>query len=322
MVRVLFAGTPEAAVPSLRKLAHDTEHFDVVAVLTRPDAPAGRGRKLMPSPVKQAALELGLPVMECDPSEETFLAALKATGAEAGAVVAYGRLLKEPVLDALPLGWYNLHFSLLPQWRGAAPVQRAIWAGESLTGASVFRITKGMDEGPVLAQSTVEIGAHENAGELLERLAQDGANLLAASLQGMAEGQIQPVEQPQGAYEVAAKITHDDARMHFNVPAFALDRQIRACTPNPGAWCQLHEAADALEPIQLHVSKAVVAGADDESAPHGLKPGELKVTKHHVWVGTATDALELLVVKAQGKKQMGAAEWARGAHLIEGAFCD
>lgn len=178
MVRVLFAGTPEAAVPSLRKLAHDTEHFEVVAVLTRPDAPTGRGRKLMPSPVKQAALELGLPVMECDPGEEAFLAALKATGAEAGAVVAYGRLLKEPVLDALPLGWYNLHFSLLPQWRGAAPVQRAIWAGESLTGASVFRITKGMDEGPVLAQSTVEIGAHENAGELLERLAQDGANLL------------------------------------------------------------------------------------------------------------------------------------------------
>lgn len=325
MLRVLFAGTPEVAVPSLRTLAKDTEHFEVVAVLTRPDAPTGRGRRLMASPVKMAALELGLPVMECDPNEEAFLSALKATGAEAAAIVAYGRILKEPVLEALPLGWYNLHFSLLPQWRGAAPAQRAIWAGESVTGASVFRVTKGMDEGPVLAQSTVEIGAHENAGELLGRLAEDGAHLLAASLEGMAEGQITPVEQPAGAFEVAAKISHDDAHMRFDVPVFALDRQIRACTPLPGAWCGLHAQGDALAPTTLHVTKASPASVElreSVEVPDDLKPGELRATKHHVWVGTSTEALELQLVKAQGKKEMGAAEWARGAHLGPGAFLD
>ena len=186
MLKVLFAGTPDVAVPSLKMLAEDTERFEVVAVLTRPDAPTGRGRKLVPNPVKQAALDLGLPVIESDPSEETFISELAATGAQAAAVVAYGKILKQDVLDALPMGWYNLHFSLLPQWRGAAPVQRSIWAGEKVTGATVFRIVRAMDAGPILAQSTVEIGAHETAGELLNRLAEDGSRLLAASLQAMA----------------------------------------------------------------------------------------------------------------------------------------
>lgn len=148
MLKVLFAGTPDVAVPSLKLLAQDTEHFEVVAVLTRPDAPTGRGRKLVANPVKQAALELGLPVIESDPSEETFVSELAATGAQAAAVVAYGKILKQDVLDALPMGWYNLHFSLLPQWRGAAPVQRSIWAGEKVTGATVFRIVRAMDARP------------------------------------------------------------------------------------------------------------------------------------------------------------------------------
>ena len=321
MLRVLFAGTPEAAVPSLRMLAKDSEHFEVVAVLTRPDAPTGRGRKITPSPVKLAAQELGLNVIECDPSDECFLSALKATGAQCAAVVAYGQILKESVLEALPLGWYNLHFSLLPQWRGAAPVQRAIWAGDEVTGASVFRITKGMDRGPVLAQSTVTIGAHENAGELLGRLAEDGAGLLAASLQALDEGVINAVDQPEGSYEVAGKITQDDAHLRFDVPAFAIDRQIRACTPNPGAWANLHPNADETSET-LHVSKAIPADMTDDQAPQRLNPGELLVTKHHVWVGTATDPLELLIVKAAGKREMGAPEWARGAHLAQGAYCD
>ena len=255
MLKVLFAGSPEVAVPSLRMLAEDTEHFEVVAVLTRPDAPTGRGRKLVPNPVKRAALELGLPVIESDPSEETFVNELTATGAQAAAVVAYGKILKQEVLDALPMGWYNLHFSLLPQWRGAAPVQRSIWAGDTLTGATVFRIVRKMDAGPILAQSTVEIGAHETSGELLNRLAEDGSRLLAASLQALADDQIAPVEQPAGAYEIAQKITVEDARIRFDVPAFAVDRQIRACTPNPGAWCELHASADA-EPTTLHVLRA------------------------------------------------------------------
>ena len=167
MLKILFAGTPDVAVPSLRALAADSEHFEVVAVLTRPDAPTGRGRKLTPSPVKTAALELGLPVLESDPAEPTFLDELKVTGAQAAAVIAYGRILKQSVLDALPCGWYNLHFSLLPHWRGAAPVQRAIWSGDDMTGTSVFRITRAMDAGPLLVQSETPIGEHETAGDLL-----------------------------------------------------------------------------------------------------------------------------------------------------------
>lgn len=322
---ILFAGTPEVAVPPLRELAKDSEHFDVRAVLTRPDAPTGRGRKLVPSPVKQAALELGLPVLESDPKDENvFLEQIAATGAKAAAVVAYGKILRQNVLDALPLGWYNLHFSLLPQWRGAAPVQRAIWAGDDITGATVFRITRGMDCGPILAQFTTKIEPHENSGDLLARLANDGAPLLAASLRGMETGEIVPVDQDQTPQEVAQKITVEDAHIDFHAPAFAVDRQIRACTPNPGAWCELHaDDENNAEPIILHVLRAVPADAND---PHGeelmkLDPGKLLAGKKQVWVGTLSGALELLEVKAQGKKAMKAADWARGARLSAAAYC-
>lgn len=322
---ILFAGTPEVAVPSLRELTKDSEHFDVRAVLTRPDAPTGRGRKLVPSPVKQAALELGLPVLESDPKDEdVFLEQLAATDAKAAAVVAYGKILRQSVLDALPLGWYNLHFSLLPQWRGAAPVQRAIWAGDDITGATVFRITRGMDCGPILAQFTTKIEPHENSGDLLARLANDGAPLLAASLRGMETGEIVPVEQDQTPQEVAQKITVEDAHIDFHVPAFAVDRQIRACTPNPGAWCELHaDDEHNADPITLHVLRAVPADAND---PHGeelmkLDPGKLLAGKKQVWVGTLSGVLELLEVKAQGKKAMKAADWARGARLSAAAYC-
>ena len=263
---------------------------------------------------------MGLPVIESDPSEETFVNELTATGAQAAAVVAYGKILKQEVLDALPMGWYNLHFSLLPQWRGAAPVQRSIWAGDTLTGATVFRIVRKMDAGPILAQSTVEIGAHETSGELLNRLAEDGSRLLAASLQALADDQIAPVEQPAGAYEIAQKITVEDARIRFDVPAFAVDRQIRACTPNPGAWCELHASADA-EPTTLHVLRAQTSDMDNPNVPATLEPGRIVAGKKHVWIGTATQPLELLEVKAQGKKAMRAADWARGARLDGTAFC-
>ena len=191
MLKILFAGTPDVAVPSLRALAADTEHVEIVAVLTRPDAPTGRGRRLMPSPVKQAALELDLPVIESDPSEtDCFVHELAATGAQAAAVVAYGKILKEPVLDALPLGWYNLHFSMLPQWRGAAPVQRAIWAGDQATGVTVFRITRGMDAGPVVAQCGTSIEPHETAGDLLSRLAESGSSVLVRAMQAVDAGRV------------------------------------------------------------------------------------------------------------------------------------
>ncbi|WEV69966.1 methionyl-tRNA formyltransferase [Bifidobacterium sp. ESL0775] len=335
MLKVLFAGTPDVAVPGLRRLAGDKEHFEVVAVLTRPDAPQGRGRKLTPSPVKEAALELDIPVLEGDPKEPSFIAELKATGAQAGAIVAYGKILKKDVLAALPMGWYNLHFSLLPQWRGAAPVQRSIWRGDTVTGATVFRLTEGMDTGPILAQSTCEIGPHDTSGDLLDRLAEDGSHLLASALEAMAEGRIVMQEQPQGAYEVAKKISHDDARIRFDVPVFAVDRQIRACTPEPGAWCMLHpqgvvsadngngDRASAGEDVEkdmgdaepFHVLEARPADEQDPQVPSDLKPGMLATTKKHVWIGTATAPIELLRVKAQGKKAMRAADWARGARL-------
>ncbi|KFF30645.1 methionyl-tRNA formyltransferase [Bifidobacterium bombi] len=357
MLRVLFAGTPEAAVPALETLAADTEHFEVVAVLTRPDAVRGRGRRLSANPVKQAARSLDIPVLECDPSEPSFLDELKATGAQAGAIVAYGKILRQPVLDALPMGWYNLHFSLLPQWRGAAPVQRAIWSGDSLTGATVFRLTAGMDTGPILAQSTLEIGKHDTSGDVLRRLSQEGARLLEAALQAMADGQIALQEQPQGAYEVARKITSKDARIRFDVPAFAADRQIRACTPDPGAWTMLHlgsdigttkgngrvhtiagakagaevpedssqasvDAAQMLHVLRAHVVEEPDTTGGSGAVPQTLEPGKLFVTKKHVWVGTLSAPLELDEVKLQGKKAMPAADWARGAHLGDGAYLE
>ncbi|MCI1663975.1 methionyl-tRNA formyltransferase [Bifidobacterium crudilactis] len=322
-MKVLFAGTPDVAVPSLRALSEDKERFEVVAVLTRPDAPRGRGRHLSPSPVKIAALELGIPVIEANPREDGFVERLKATEAEAAAVVAYGNILRQNVLDALPHGWYNLHFSLLPQWRGAAPVQRAIWSGETLSGATVFRITAGMDTGPIIAQSTTEIGPHETSGELLDRLAVDGAKLLAMALQTVQNGTAIAVEQPQGAYEKAEKITSSDAHIIFDAPAFAVDRQIRACTPEPGAWCTLSLTGDETSDAQtmLHVLQGRIADPADPQLPHGLLPGRLAHSKKHVWVGTLTEPYELLSVKPQGKRGMAASDWMRGAHLETGARC-
>lgn len=322
---ILFAGTPEVSVAPLRALAQDKEHFDVRAVLTRPDAPTGRGRKIVPSAVKKAAIELGIPVLEVNPSdEEECIRALKATGAKLAAVVAYGKILRQSVLDALPLGWYNLHFSLLPQWRGAAPVQRAIWAGDDITGATVFKITRGMDEGPILAQMTTEIGAHETAGDLLMRLSNDGADLLCSALVGMESGQIIPVEQDPTPCQIAQKITVEDAHIRFDIPAFAIDRQIRACTPNPGAWCNLHDYCEDSQIISLHVLSCALA--KDEDIPiHNLselKPGQIFAGKRNVWVGSASGVLELLEVKAQGKKAMKAADWARGAHLSQESYLD
>ncbi|RBQ00132.1 methionyl-tRNA formyltransferase [Bifidobacterium xylocopae] len=320
-MKILFAGTPEVAVPALELLAGKPDRFRVVAALTRPDAPQGRGRRLSESPVKRTAKALGIPVLESNPSDPSFPDQIRATGATCGAVVAYGRILKQPVLDALDHGWYNLHFSLLPQWRGAAPVQRAIWAGDEITGATVFRLTRGMDDGPILAQSTVAIGAEETSGELLERLSRDGSQLLAAALEAVGEGRAQPQPQPQGAYETAHKITVEDARIRFDAPVFALDRQIRACTPDPGAWCLLHHDKGD-EGITLHILQARPVHSEDQAAPSSLAPGELAVGRKAVWVGSKSMPLELIQVKASGKRTMKAADWARGARLGDRAYCD
>lgn len=319
-MRILFAGTPQVAVPSLRALA-GTDGIEVAAVLTRPDAPSGRGRRLKPSAVKIAAGELGIPVLDDDPADPAFIDALGTMGIEAAAVVAYGRILRQPTLAAVPRGWYNLHFSRLPQWRGAAPAQRAVWSGQPVTGATVFRITAGMDEGPILLQSRVEIGGTETSGQLLDRMAHSEADLLVRAMLQVADGSASPVEQSAEGVSLADKIGHDDAHIDFRRGVDEIDRQIRACTPDPGAWCMLTPAEGA-EPLMLHVL-AARAGDPDASVPGGPTPapGRLVVGKRNVWVGAADGVMELLEVKAQGKKAMRAADWARGARLGEGACC-
>jgi methionyl-tRNA formyltransferase len=303
-MRVVFAGTPEVALPALRAVAASTH--ELVGVVTRPDAPAGRGRRLTPSPVAEAAEALGLPVLKPGhPRDPDFQVALKELAPDACPVVAYGALLPQSALDIPPRGWVNLHFSLLPLWRGAAPVQHAIWAGDDVTGATTFRIVQELDAGPTYGLMTESIRPRDTAGDLLGRLAHGGAGLLVATLDGIADGSIE--ERPQQGDEVsfAPKITVEDARVDWTRSAAVVDRQIRACTPAPGAW-----TAHAGERLKL----GPVTIADGS-----LPPGEVVVGKNAVVVGTGTTAVRLGEVQAVGKKRMPAADWARGLRLEPGA---
>lgn len=318
-LRLLFAGTPEAAVPSLRAFAADPR-FEVTAVLTRPDAPTGRGRKLTPSPVKAAALDLSIPVIENKPRDAGFLDDLSELHVDIAAVIAYGNILPKAALDAVPLGWFNLHFSNLPKWRGAAPVQRAIWAGDATTGADVFKVGEGLDDGPVIASMSVELTGRETSGELLELLARQGAPMYVDALATVGEGTATYTPQAESGIEYAHKITAEDAHIDVTASAEAADRQIRACTPNPGAWANLHVTGEASEAITLHVLRAQPANPNQPNVPRELTPGQIVTGKKNVWMGTATAPLELLEVKAQGKKAMRAADWARGARLGETAY--
>lgn len=320
-LRLLFAGTPDVAVPSLRAFADDPR-FEVVGVLTRPDAPTGRGRKLTASPVKAAALELGIPVFTDKPRSPEFLDTLAGLHADIAAVIAYGSILPKNVLDAVPLGWYNLHFSNLPKWRGAAPAQRAIWAGDATTGADVFKVGEGLDDGPVIASMTIELTGRETSGELLDRLAKEGAPMYVDALAKVGDGTAQFVPQAHEQAEYAHKISVEDAHVAVHDTVEAIDRQIRACTPNPGAWANLHATGEADESITLHVLNARPAEPQQPNVPSELAPGALKAGKKNVWMGTGSTPLELLEVKAQGKKAMRAADWARGARLADSAYLD
>jgi len=303
-MRVVFAGTPEVALPSLDAVA-DSGH-ELVGVVTRPDAPAGRGRKLVASPVAQRAEELGVPVLKPDhPKDPDFQEQLRALAPDACPVVAYGALLPQSALDIPPHGWINLHFSCLPAWRGAAPVQHAIWAGDEVTGATTFRIVKAMDAGPTFGVMTERIREHDTAGDLLGRLAEGGAGLLVQTLDGIESGTLDAREQPEEGISMAPKILVEDAEVDWTEPAQAVDRRIRACSPFPGAWSLFEGERIKIGPVTL--------------AAAGLEPGEIEVGKNHVLVGTGTRAVRLGEVKAFGKKQMGAADWARGARLGSGA---
>jgi methionyl-tRNA formyltransferase len=306
-VRLVFAGTPEVALPSLEALL--ASRHEVIAVITRPDAPAGRGRTLTGSPVKERALAAGIEVLTpVRPGEPDFLAALADLRPECCPVVAYGALVPRPALEVPSQGWVNLHFSLLPAWRGAAPVQHAVLAGDEVTGATTFRLDEGMDTGPTLGALTTEIGPAETAGDLLQRLAADGAGLLVATLDAMEAGAVVAVAQPVDGVSYAPKLTVDDARIRWDAPAMRVDRLIRACTPAPGAWTTAGDDRVRLGPVQP---------AREADA---LEPGVLLVRKHEVLVGTLTHPVRLGTVQAPGKRPTPAADWARGARAAVSSF--
>jgi methionyl-tRNA formyltransferase len=296
-VRLVFAGTPEVAVATLDALL-ESRH-EVAAVVTRPDAPAGRGRRVEPSPVASRAAAAGLEVLKpAKVRDPEFLDRLRAIGPDCCPVTAYGALLPQVALDIPEHGWVNLHFSLLPAWRGAAPVQNAIMHGDEITGATTFRIVKELDAGPVYGMVTETVLPGDTSGDLLSRLGESGSRLLVATLDGIEDGTLEPVAQPADGVSIAPKINVEDARVDWTKPAFAVDRLIRGCTPDPGAWTR-YEAG------RLHVWPVSIT---DER----LAPGELHVERNVVRVGTGTTAVRLGDVQPPGKRRMPAADWARG----------
>ena len=306
-MRIVFAGTPEPALPSLRGLIA-SPHHDVIAVLTRPDAAAGRRGKPAPSPVARLALDAGIPLLRpVRPNSPEFVAELAALAPDCCAVVAYGALLNDALLAVPRYGWINLHFSLLPAWRGAAPVQAAIAAGDTVTGATTFLIEPTLDSGPVYGVLTETIRPADTAGVLLDRLAESGAGLLGTTLDGIADGALTPVPQPPDGVSLAPKITVEQARIRWDLPAHAVERRIRAVTPAPGAWTMIGDLRVKVGPLTID--------ADAEPLP----PGQLRIDRTGVRVGTGTQPVLLGQVQPPGKKPMTALDWTRGARLGEQA---
>ena len=314
-MRLVLAGTPDVAVPSLRALLGS--RHDVVGVVTRPDAAAGRGRRSRPSPVRVVAQEHGLPVLAPEhPREPAFVEALAALAPDCVPVVAYGALVPRAAREVPRHGWVNLHFSLLPAWRGAAPVQHAVMAGDDVTGATVFRLEAGMDTGPVLGTMTERVRGRDTAGDLLGRLAEAGAGLLVQVLDAMESGAVQAVPQPTEGVSLAPKLVVADARVDFTRPAVAVDRHVRGCTPAPGAWTTIGGRRLKLGPVE----PVTTPGSADVDAGGVLVPGELRVLDGAVLVGTATTPVRLGTVQPEGKAPMPATDWARGARPAPGTL--
>ena len=306
-MRIVFAGTPEPALASLRRFIESPRH-DVVAVLTRPDAASGRRAKPSPSPVAQLALEHGIPVLRpARPNSDEFVAELTGLAPDACAVVAYGALLSERLLAVPTHGWINLHFSLLPAWRGAAPVQAAIAAGDTVTGATTFQIEPALDSGPVYGVVTETVRPTDTAGDLLERLAVSGAALLETTLDGIADDSLTAVPQPADGVTVAPKITVESARVRWDLPAQVVERRIRAVTPNPGAWTMIGDLRVKVGPVTV------------DKSSNSLAPGAIRVERKGVHVGTGSQPVLLGQIQPPGKKPMNATDWARGARLDESA---
>lgn len=304
----MFAGTPEAALPALDALLASPRHT-VAAVLTRPDAPAGRGRRCRPSPVRVRAEQAGLPVLTpASLRDPQALDALAAVAPECCPVVAYGRLVPPEALERPRFGWVNLHFSLLPAWRGAAPVQHALLAGDDVTGATTFRLDAGLDTGPVFGTVTEPVLPRDTTGELLERLARSGARLLVATLDGIEDGTLAAVPQPAEGVSHAPRLSAEDLRLDWGAPAVRVDRVARAAWPAPGAWTTLRGTRVRLAPVL----------PDPAGAPQA-RPGEIVVGERgRVWAGTATAAVLLDRVQPAGRALMAAADWVRGLRLEPG----
>ncbi|MCD0446720.1 methionyl-tRNA formyltransferase [Glycomyces sp. A-F 0318] len=298
-MRIVFAGTPEVALPTLEAL-HGSSH-EVAAVLTRPDARTGRGRKVSRSPVAAWADEHGVEVLTpAKPREPEFLERLRDLEADIVPVVAYGALVPPAALAIPRLGWINLHFSLLPAWRGAAPVQHAVLNGDAMTGACVFQLEAGLDTGPVYGRLTEPVEPGDTSGALLDRLAVAGARLTLDVVNALDVGALVPEPQPEDGVSYAPKVTVEDARVRWGDPAFAVDRRVRAVTPAPGAWTEFDGQRLRLGPVSV-----------DPGGP-ALAPGEVALAKQAVHVGTATDPVRLGEVQPAGKKPMDAAAWGRG----------
>jgi methionyl-tRNA formyltransferase len=308
-MRLVFAGTPRAAVVSLDALLASSH--SVEAVVTRPDAQAGRGRMLAASPVALRAEQAGLEVLKPGrPSDLAFLTRLAEIDPDCCPVTAYGALIPAAALAIPRHGWVNLHFSVLPAWRGAAPVPHAILHGDDITGATTFRLVAELDAGPVYGVVTEAIGATDTAGDLLGRLSASGAELLVRTLDGIESGELAARPQPADGISHAPKLSRADAQVNWKLGAVAVDRLVRACTPVPGAWTTLAGTVVKIGPV--------ASRADDERH-RDLHPGEILADGPAVLVGTGTLPVRLGEVQAQGKRWMPAADWARGVHGLRDA---
>ncbi|GAA0960959.1 methionyl-tRNA formyltransferase [Frigoribacterium faeni] len=297
-MRLVFAGSPAAALPSLHALA-ESEH-EIVAVLTRDDTPQGRKRVLTPTPVATAAEDLGLTVIKTRRITDDVASRIHDLDPDLGVIVAFGALLREPLLSTPRLGWINLHFSLLPRWRGAAPVQRALMAGDPVTGAAVFQLVPELDAGAVYGTVDRPLVGDETAGDLLDELALSGADLLAGTVDLLSTGDVVGVEQT-GPVTLAPKLTIDDGALDLTQPARAVLDRWRGTTPEPGAHAPFGDARLKI----LHLRPA-----DDADAT--LEPGRVASSGRRLLVGTASAPLELVRVQPPGKKPMAATDWFRG----------
>lgn len=296
-MRVLFAGTPAVAVPSLDALVE--AGFEIVAVLTRPDAPTGRKRVLTPSPVAARAAELGIDIIHASKVDAEATARIASYDPDVAAIVAYGGLVPKAALGIPRHGWINLHFSLLPAWRGAAPVQRSVIAGDDITGAATFLLEEGLDTGPVFGTLTETVRPDDTAGVLLERLSRSGAVLLSQTLSAVDAGKAAPRPQ-EGEVSLAPKLTLDDGRLVWTQPALAINRRSRGVTPEPGAWTTLDGQRIKLEPVGMRPDI------------RNLAPGQVRIDGKNVLVGTGSHAVQLTRIQPAGKKMMPSADWARG----------